>query len=50
MKHIKWLWISTLVVVIIYSIYDYMDNGFNWRTIINLVIVICSGVGFLSKK
>jgi len=47
---VKWLWIITLIVAIIYSIYDFMKNGFNWRTIINLIIVVSSGIALFCKK
>ena len=50
MKNLRWLWIIALVAASIYSIYDYLGNGFNWRTIINLVVVVSSGVGLLNKK
>ena len=50
MKFVKWLWIVTLIVAIIYSVYDYMGNGFNWRTIINLIIVVSGGIALLKKK
>jgi len=50
MKYVKWLWIITLIAAIIYSIYDYVGNGFNWRTIINLIIILSTGVGLLNKK
>ena len=50
MKNLKWLWIIALIGATSYTIYDYVGNGFNWRTIINLVIVVSSGVGLLNKK
>ena len=50
MKFAKWLWLVTLIIAIIYSVYDYMGNGFNWRTIINLTIVVTGSVILLKKK
>lgn len=33
-----------------YSIYDFMKNGFNWRTIISLIIVVSSDIVLFYKK
>ena len=46
----KWLWIVTLIVAILYSIYDFIQNGFNWRTITNLIIVVSSVIVLFYKK
>jgi uncharacterized membrane protein len=50
MKSLKWLWIATLVALIVYSVYDYMQMGFSWETIIHIVILLSGGVGLFYKK
>ena len=50
MKSLKWLWITSLVALIGYSIYDYMQMGFSWETIIHLLILVSGGVGLFYKK
>ncbi len=50
MKSLKWLWITSLVALIGYSIYDYTQNGFSWETIVHLVILVSGGVGLFCKK
>jgi hypothetical protein len=50
MKSLKWLWITSLVALIGYSIYDYTQKGFSWETIVHLVILVSGGVGLFCKK
>jgi hypothetical protein len=50
MKYWKWLWIATLLAVVGYSCYDYMQNGFNVERIMQISIVASGGIGFFYKK
>jgi hypothetical protein len=50
MKYLRWLWFLSLLAVVGYSCYDYMQNGFNVETIMQIVIVASCGIGFFYKK
>jgi len=53
MKYLKWLkwWkIVTLIATIVYSIYIYIDDCFNWMIITQLAIIISAGPSVFYKK
>ncbi len=50
LKWLKWAWIVLLVATIIYSIYNYIENGFSWLAIAQLLIVLGAGTGIFYKK
>tara|TARA_B100001109_G_C18746277_1_gene419094 strand:- start:644 stop:796 length:153 start_codon:yes stop_codon:yes gene_type:complete len=49
-KYLKWLWITALIIFIVYFINDYLESGFNSQLFAVGVGLAASGVGFLKKK
>lgn len=43
LKWLKWSWIVLSVATITYSIYIYIDNGFSWIIVAQLLIVLGAG-------
>ena len=50
MKYLKWFWLISLVVFIVYFLKEWLGSGFDFGLFLTGIAILGSGVGFLNKK
>jgi hypothetical protein len=50
MKYLKWLWLASPVVFVVYFIKEWLESGFDSVLFASGIAILFSGVGFLNKK